>query len=334
MRIAINILYLCSLFSCDTVIWDGNIDDRPVVSCECPTGDLLAEHFARYSYTDRVSSLATVNRSIHCDPFPDWLLVGGSCSASPAGYNISLGHSGVIPDSLGYLWSCRWYDGNWVETTVTTSSLCVIPSATPDMPAECDCPPVQEFRDRIYALTSSAPFVPDTVDNTLAVTCEPGDVLLNGGCSTSFDVSALYLRLTSSGYDPENPDAWRCTWSHLGGPEIGTMTATAMCMRPPDPDHAPESEPLAERIIRRSTSEYLHASGELISSAPCLSDEYVLGGSCVLDHTEPASYEAVLNLFAYDPSVANAWRCGWYETANLATINSTATAMCLRPPEP
>lgn len=305
-------------------------------SCQCPAGDLLAEHFVRDYLTDDLESLAISSRGILCEPVPDWLLIGGGCSASPADINISLAHSGFNHDILGlHHWVCRWHNGNPFKTMITAWALCMVPLMAPDTPAECDCPPVQDFRDRVYALTSSAPFIPDTVGNTLAVACEPGDVLLNGGCSASYDVSARHLRLTSSGLDPDNPEAaWRCTWNHLGGPAAGTMTATAMCIRPPAPNHAPESQPLAERIVRRSTSDYLHAGTQLTASAPCLSDEYVLGGSCTLDHGDPASYEAVLNVFAHEPSIAHAWRCGWDEPANSATIQSTTTAFCLRPPDP
>jgi hypothetical protein len=335
MKFAPFFILSCLIFSCGGIAVNPDHDaDVPVDPCDCPTGDLLAEHFARQFLTETVYSNTQRIQGMHCDSFPDWLVVGGGCWHEPFIPNMSLSNSGLDSDTVGvYTWDCRWYNYTIYDLTMRTSGLCMAPTVSREVPAECACPSVQAFRDRLYWVDRLAPLVPEQPDNTLVVACDSGDVLLTGGCTTSIDVSPLHVKLSNAGFDPEDPDAWKCIWNHMGGPTVGIMQATIMCMRPPDEAHAPETEPLANRIIRRSSSRYLDAVLTATTDrVACSSDEFVLGGSCVLDNTEPSSYQSFLNVFSEDYFIPNAWRCGWYETTDNVAIEAITTAICLRPP--
>jgi hypothetical protein len=333
MRTVLCIVLHCLLLSCITITGNPDPGDDPLDHCNCPSGDLLADHFARQSLTRTLHPESGLGHVMSCDALQDWLIAGGSCGHEPFRI-VSMNDLGVNVNSIGvYSWYCRWYN-HWVlETTATASWLCVNPTGSRDVLAECDCPPVHAFRDRLYGVHRSAPLVPEQPDNTLVVTCEPGDVLLTGGCTTSFDVSPLHVKLSSAGFELEDPDSWKCVWNHTGGLAAGTMRAAVMCMGPPDEIYAPETEPLTNRVVRRSNSLYLDTI--TTDRVACSSEEFLLGGSCVLDNSNPSSYQSFLSVFSEDRfNVSNAWQCGWYEPTDNVDIQATTTAICLRPPRP
>jgi hypothetical protein len=336
MRIVLCFALHCLLLSCIALTGNPDPGDDPLDRCDCPSGDLLAEHFVHESLTRTMRSDSGISQGMACDAFPDWLAVGGGCWHEPFAYNISINKLGLDTDSVSaYSWYCRWYNQSWLDVTVIASVRCVDPVGSRDAPTDCNCPPVHAFRDRLYGVHRSAPLVPEQPDNTLVVTCEPGDVLLTGGCTASSDVHPLDVKLSSAGFDLEDPDSWKCVWNHTGGPAAGTMKATIMCMRPPDEIYTPETEPLANRVVRRSNSLYLNTTTGSTDRVACSSEEFLLGGSCMLDNSDPSSYQSLLNLSAEDRfDLPNAWRCGWYEPTDSVTIQATTTAICLRPPLP
>jgi hypothetical protein len=106
-----------------------------------------------------------------------------------------------------------------------------------------------------------------------------------------------------------------------------------MCIRPPEPDTAAETEPFADRIVHRTVAHNLGTLAAMTNSMTCLNDEVLLGGGCMINSTISSSYQVTLNLSTDDDRNSHAWRCGWDNPTQTTGIPAVTTAVCLRPPE-
>jgi hypothetical protein len=312
---------------------DASPDADP---CGCPTGDLLADYFVRHEVIDALRD-GWRDLGITCDPYPGRIPVSGGCLIQPFNQGLTLSWTGFLWDDLDAEvkgWTCRWHNGAAYTKRMITAGLCLQSEISSDAPPECDCPPVQPFSERIYPVRRSTPFIPGRPNNTVVATCEPGDVLLSGSCTTSPDIEPPTVTLSRAGFDRQDEDFWQCTWNHTGDTEAGTMFATILCMRPPDLGTAPETEPLADRVMYYSVSHNMGTQSPMTNSVPCRPGELLLGGGCMFDSTHPDSYQCTLNLFAEDDYTPNVWRCGWHNPTPTMGIAAVTTAICLRPPGP
>jgi hypothetical protein len=311
-------------------------DANDAIVCSCPPAETLTgERLARFSLKKSINLGITLGWG--CED-KSYLLVGGCSSATDAS-TLTLVSAGFDLNTFGdELHECRWegYTPAFPATIdITTSALCVQePSAsmqTTSAADDCECPPVEPLLDRITRVARSEG-LPATRSHHVRTMCD-GGVLIGGGCMVTPHSSANELvTLNQAGFAN---GGWQCSWNNPVDNATWTVTATAVCLRPPAPGTAPEDVSVEERVILATRQETLPAQGLLGFSVPCDPGDFLITGSCMLDTTEAPSHEITLIHHGpeSDQTNPNAWRCAWNNPTD-ATPTGSATAVCLKPLSP
>lgn len=230
-------------------------------------------------------------------------------------------------------WTCIWRNRTEENKDYTATAVCLALEADDvQVPAGCECPPLQPLEER-FTRAEQAGVLTANGMKRVASRCDDDALLVGGSCMLTLSSTGadLYTGLVSMGFAADG--AWECVWDNQIDTEPAA-TAVAMCLEPPSPLHAPEAEPLAERIVRVEERVTLPAGEPHIEQVTCDPGDFLLWGSCTLENPDDSMRE--INLFrsgfpTADQAQGHTWQCAW-NNPTAATPTAIATALCLKPP--
>lgn len=198
---------------------------RPDEACECPEIETPRDRIFRVAQAGTIPSQDGASVSVQC-PIGSTLL-GGSCKElDPPATALIAG--GVDPDDH-QTWRCSWYYPYTAGSRGTQATAMCLRPPGPDALTGEPVPP-EEFE---YVIEQGT-IPPD--DGTLIVdaTCQPGDVLVAGGCYIP-EPDALQngvVLMRTGRVDPlfNRPDTWQCGWRNGSSVNL-TGIAVATCMK-------------------------------------------------------------------------------------------------------
>jgi hypothetical protein len=281
----------------------------------------------RRPYSTMTSNYSALTIGVRCEEGDRFM--GGGCMLTPFSPVSTLTQGGYQSDAD--VWWCGWNSRTASQVFLESQAVCLRPSSgETEALASCECPPVEPVIDRILHVERGGIVASDSVYR-LASTCDPGQLLVGGGCQFDTGSWSEELTLISSGFNADRSE-WACTWKNRTFASFAA-TATATCIRPPTPGTAPEAEPLTDRIDIITQTTTLPASDAHIADASCAPGDFLLWGSCTLD--SPADHPDVTmfrsGFLPPEQNRPNTWQCGWNNPTALAPTGA-ATAVCLKPP--
>ena len=259
-----------------------------------------------------------------------------SLNTRPALRNVGLSEYSSPQGPEDFL--CSWRNRLGPNQDYSGTAICLPPpEATSDegaAPPGCACPPIEPFEDRL-ARAEQAGIVPANGMVRVASRCEDGTLLVGGSCLLRFSSTAADLSsaLVSIGFAADG--AWECVWNNQADTQP-PGTAVAMCLRPPSPLHAPEAEPLAERIVRVEDRTVLPAGIIHVEEVTCAPNDFLLWGACTLETPDESVREVTILRSGFpraEQGRTNIWQCAWNNPTEL-TPTAIATAVCLKPLTP
>jgi hypothetical protein len=230
---------------------------------------------------------------------------------------------------------CSWRNRTEPSQDYSVTAVCLAPAEELEeiaAPGGCECPPVEPLEDR-FTRAEQAGLVPADGMVRVSSRCDDDALLVGGSCVLAFSSTGddQLAALMSIGFAADG--AWECVWNNQADTQPAG-TAVAMCLQPPSPLHAPEIEPLAERIVRVEERVALPAGAPHIEEVSCDPGDFLLWGSCTLETPDDSVREVTIFRSGFPPAErdrTNTWQCAWNNPTS-ATPMAIATAVCLKPP--
>ena len=197
-------------------------------SCDCPPVEPIQDRVKRIKRGGQLLGQEPKTIVSTCDG-PDDVLISGGCSGegdSGDSARLRLVSTGPTADGTG--WTCTTYHTDpAADTQPIATAACIRP------PSPNTAPEAVPLRDRINMVTTTATLVANDILITDA-TCNPGDMLIMGGCQLDDPENQIGVTMFRTGYAPEpdnRPDTWQCGWKSTKDTD-SQATVTAICLEP------------------------------------------------------------------------------------------------------